>query len=471
VPYIALEFVPGGSLAGRLSEPLAPDVTARLVAVLARAVQHAHERGIIHRDLKPDNVLLAPPSDVTALNTPFGCPKVADFGLAREVQSEQRLSQSGTVAGTPAYMAPEQARGRKDVGPPADVYALGGILYRLLAGRVPFAADSHVDLLYKVCTEPPPPLREVRPEVPEALERICLACLEKEPARRPTAGELAGRLERFLGGLEETEVYASAPGGRKSSRRRRGLLAACVVAALLLGAAGGLLWWWRFGQPSTPAAGANPIISPDPPQDAPLTIKPIRATLYEIVGEEADAVGQLGDRAPLAHVGDAATLVVEFSEPAYFYVIGFNFDGKEELAWPLNAEGKADRAKKPERLPRLRLPAGDDKLILDDSTRGGVQAYAVAASRQPLPAYDEWRKGRKDVTWRVYPPGGTVWQADAIGSYAVLGGVALDRGERGTAGKVGGGPPLAALCRALLGDGVEAVEAIAFPVLAKEAGR
>ena len=105
---------------------MAPAEAARLVGLLARAMHHAHTRGIVHRDLKPANVLLAAPADEPALNTPLGCPKVTDFGLARQVTADQRLTQPGSVVGTPAYMAPEQAEGRSDVGPPADVWALGG---------------------------------------------------------------------------------------------------------------------------------------------------------------------------------------------------------------------------------------------------------------------------------------------------------------------------------------------------------
>src|SRR5262249_45995240 len=127
--YLTLEYVPGGSLAKRLAGPLEPALAARLVALLARAMQHAHERGIIHRDLEPDNILRAEPSDVEALNPPLGSPRITDFGLAREVKSEQRLTQGVVLLGTPGYLAPEQAQSRPDVGPPADVYALGVILY------------------------------------------------------------------------------------------------------------------------------------------------------------------------------------------------------------------------------------------------------------------------------------------------------------------------------------------------------
>jgi len=140
------------------SQALPPLEAARLALMLARALHHAHERGIIHRDLKPENVLLAEPGNVAALNTPLGCPKIADFGLARELQVGERRTPWGLVLGTPAYMAPEQAKGASDVGPAADVWALGGILYWLLAGKAPFGGPSLASLLYKVCHEALPPL-------------------------------------------------------------------------------------------------------------------------------------------------------------------------------------------------------------------------------------------------------------------------------------------------------------------------
>src|SRR5262249_43749027 len=136
LPYFALEFCPGGSLATLLAgTPLPPDRAATLVEQLARAVHAAHEHGIVHRDLKPANVLLAED----------GTPKIADFGLAKRVEGGSGLTQTGAILGTPSYMAPEQARGKgKEVGPAADTYALGAILYECLTGRPPFRAATQL---------------------------------------------------------------------------------------------------------------------------------------------------------------------------------------------------------------------------------------------------------------------------------------------------------------------------------------
>lgn len=198
-PLLSLEFVAGGSLSRHLGNgAMEPREAARLARLLARAVAHAHGRGVVHRDLKPDNVLLAAPADEAGLNCALGCPKVSDFGLARQQGAGQRQTRTGAVVGTPAYMAPEQAEGL-EAGPPADVYALGVMLYRLLTGRVPFKGPSAVDVMYRVVHEEAVPIRQIRPEVPVGLESLCLECMRKKPGERPTAGELAVQLERFLG--------------------------------------------------------------------------------------------------------------------------------------------------------------------------------------------------------------------------------------------------------------------------------
>src|SRR5262249_14428621 len=143
--------------------------SAELIATLARAVQHAHGRGIVHRDLKPQNVLLA-----------LGVPKIADFGLAKRLDATADRTRSGAIVGTPAYMAAEQAAGNaREVGPAADVYALGAILYECLTGRPPFQAPTDLDTLLKVLSEPPAPPTQLRPDLPRDLETICLKCLEK----------------------------------------------------------------------------------------------------------------------------------------------------------------------------------------------------------------------------------------------------------------------------------------------------
>jgi tetratricopeptide (TPR) repeat protein len=198
--YIASHYVPGTDLASWLrqrkgrGEPVPVNSAARLVATLADAMQHAHDRGVLHCDLKPGNVLLADGRELF--------PIITDFGLARLVGAPSELSQTGQLLGTPAYMAPEQAQGRrKDLTPRSDVWALGAILYELLAGAPPFAGNSPIEVLHKVVNEDTLSLRSRRREVPVDLEAICLHCLEKNPEQRyPSAAALADDLERWLRG-------------------------------------------------------------------------------------------------------------------------------------------------------------------------------------------------------------------------------------------------------------------------------
>jgi serine/threonine-protein kinase len=191
LPYFSLEFCPGGGLEKQLDgTPWEAKRAAALVETLARAMQAAHQKGLVHRDLKPANVLLAED----------GTPKVTDFGLAKKIDA-RGATQTGAVVGTPSYMAPEQASGRKDIGPAADVYALGAILYELLTGRPPFRGDTTLDTLLQVLERFPERPRAFNPAVNAALEAICLRSLEKDPRDRyPTALALAEDLAAYRRG-------------------------------------------------------------------------------------------------------------------------------------------------------------------------------------------------------------------------------------------------------------------------------
>jgi WD40 repeat protein len=192
-PYFALEFVDGPSLDKKLrGTPLPALQAAQLALTLARTIHHAHQKGIVHRDLKPANILL----------TADGTPKVGDFGLAKRLDAGPGHTETGEIIGTPSYMAPEQATGKtRQVGPAADIYALGAILYEMLTGRPPFKAETGVDTVLQVIHDDPVPPSRLQPKLPRDLETVCLKCLEKDPRKRyATAAELADDLQRFLDG-------------------------------------------------------------------------------------------------------------------------------------------------------------------------------------------------------------------------------------------------------------------------------
>ena len=283
-PYLALEFVEGLPLDQYANgKPLPPRAAAELLRALAEAVSYAHGQGIIHRDLKPSNVMMArPPSasgHASTITQPGGLhpqrhaptltaaapasestgdvsftmevapappalaqtdalpvPKLMDFGLAKQVDDAGTLTLSGMVVGTPQYMAPEQADGHGQVGPAADIYALGAILYDLLTGRPPFQAATLVETLRLVVTVDPIPPTRFQPDLPRDLETICLKCLHKEPTRRyATAEDLTADLRRFL----RDEPILARPVGTAERfgrwcRRHPGVAALTITTAMLL---------------------------------------------------------------------------------------------------------------------------------------------------------------------------------------------------------------------------------------------
>ncbi len=221
--YFAMQLIEGTSLAERLQQGLMKEAEAvQLVCGVARAVQHLHDHGIVHRDLKPSNILL----------DAEGRPYVTDFGLAKLSQMEGEATQTGVIAGTPSYMAPEQASpGRTPVGPAADVYSLGALLYELLTGRPPFRENSPLDTILRVLDGDPTPPRRIRPQISSDLENICLKCLEKSPTDRYASAEaLADDLQRHLKGEPVETDTLSAVGRTWRWVRREPALAMRIFA-------------------------------------------------------------------------------------------------------------------------------------------------------------------------------------------------------------------------------------------------
>jgi signal transduction histidine kinase len=239
--YLSMQLMDGGSLKQRLPRLLGrPQDVVDLLAKVADAVQYAHERGLVHRDLKPSNILL----------DHRGQPQITDFGLAQRADDRDDLGYPGAIIGTPSYMPPEQASGHAGaVGPAADVYALGTILYEALTGQVPFRGANPMETLRQVLAVRPVPPRAFNGRVPAELERICLRCLEKEPQRRyDSAAALAADLRGFV--VSPATVDRRPSLGTRLASRLRGWLGQMARREV-----------------ATPAAPAEPAAQPAPATD------------------------------------------------------------------------------------------------------------------------------------------------------------------------------------------------------------
>jgi eukaryotic-like serine/threonine-protein kinase len=276
-PYIVMEYVEGETLADLLSRQgrLPPAEAVELALQVCSGLEHAHQAGLVHRDIKPQNLLIRGDGTV----------KIVDFGIARSARGT-RLTETGSVLGTAAYLAPEQAAG-EEVTPAADVYAVGVVLYELLAGRTPRTAESLTQLILTGQEQPIPALRELAPDVPEALEDLIMRCLARIPEYRPpSAGTLAASLSATSGELPtaavtrdedtaEAPTRLAAPAGtrvagaptsetavRPVARRPRAAALAIGAVALALAVGG----WMALSDDSDPDSGSGSGSSPPAPE-------------------------------------------------------------------------------------------------------------------------------------------------------------------------------------------------------------
>jgi serine/threonine protein kinase len=484
-PVIVMEYVAGGSLEQLLQNgPLSADRSAQLVATLARAVGAAHAAGVVHRDLKPANVLLAvgqafqPDSAVgqafqpdtsgsIRLESLTYIPKIADFGLARVLDDPTGGTLSDTICGTPAYMAPEQARGNvSEVGAATDVWALGVILYRCLTGRLPFAGESVLNTLEKVKMCPPEPFQEME-GVPTELAAVCVACMMKVMGQRPTTEQLASRLERFASSpagppaqVQATHEFATPPVQRP---RWRWKAVAAVVGVLAL--TGLIMAGLTLLNRPPNVGGENTQLSP--PQITRFRVLHRRVVIKD--GKKTtENHGEIGKDSFEPRFDDAVQVEVALSAEGYLYLLALNPNGKVQLLWP-EAGGQAKVREL--RWPPRQTSGEEGGFHLDDAPAGGLQALALVVASERLPAYEDWKRKPVPVSWQKMPGGKGVWLALAAGVREVTAGTDNVRGTvKALPGT--GETEFEKLLRRVVQDlrqgGAETVEVLAFPVRAKE---
>ena len=428
-PFLVMEYVHGRNLEDYArDEPVAPHRAALLVAKLAAVMGVAHRHGIIHCDIKPKNVLI----------DKLGEPRLIDFGMAR-LRHAWSDRVHPTWGGTLAYMAPEQARLEVDrIGPRSDIFALGGVLYFLLTGHAPFSGKDQNEIWDRArrCDFEAATLRAAK--VPRRLERICLKAMAADPSRRHSSAEaLAHDLDVFLARPRRLAVLT-------------GLLLLAAVFAV------GLTFLPIWTQPPT-GSGASGIreTSLSPLPAVSLRVEVFEVEVHRRLPKPAKALGRMGiDVFEGRYQDDDVRVHARLSASAYCYVIALNPNGKDQLFFP------EDPGTPPQAGSQIDAPA--DSFIGFGLTDGvGLQGVVLVASRQPLPAYAEWVKGRESLPWKSDPSTG-VWRFDG----ERFDSAPEPESQRGPRRPLADAPKsFVETCRALHGQpGVAAMQAVAFPV-------
>jgi serine/threonine protein kinase len=482
--FLVMEYVAGTDLGRLVSQrgPLPVAEACTYILQAATGLQHAHEHGLVHRDIKPSNLLVAD-SPGSA-----GVVKVLDLGLAvfhEEQPAGGELTESGQVMGTADYMAPEQWENTHAVDIRADIYSLGCTLYHLLAGNPPFCGPGYSSMIQKMnahVTAPIPPIQQPRPDIPDGLVAVLDQMLAKDPAERyATPAEAAEALRPFTTG--EQPAAKPAPGGRffvrlltpkagrkapERARRRRTIgcslqlaIALSVIMVAVLGAWAVSSHWSSWVWQSSSSNSVQDPGHAQVPLAKPLRIESlvIQHFRYNAQKKQSVALGSIGVSSNSARLDDEVRVQVRLNQPAYCYLIAFNPDGKEQLCWAKDLSGNG--------VPPLQLVTFDYPLFrnryfaLNDGV--GLQAFVLLASQEPLPSYEQWKAKVGAAPWQAAIPADGLWRFDGHDFVGGPRGVEVERPLKQLP------KALEDLCRFLKDrPGVDAIEAVAFPVKPKE---
>ncbi len=427
IVYLAMKLLPGTDLSRLVKQrgPLPVAEACDYIRQAALGLQYLHANHWIHRDIKPSNLM----------RTPDGTVKVIDLGLARrrDAVPAEELTRAGQGMGTPGYMPPEQADNAATADIQADLFGLGATWFFLLTGQAPPAGDA-------------PDVRSLRPEVPAPLAELLARLLARRPEERPhSAVEVIQALEPF-----------AAPAIPKRRRLWLWVASGGLAAGLLLAVVLAVVRPWS-GQMPPPA----PTVEPPAADGLRVNLLQVKHYVRQPGRRVPLFKGIIGDQAFVVPFNDPVRLRVELSQPAYLYLLAFNADGVEQLLWPEQTQTP------PPQLQDLDFPTErGDGWVLNDEPMGGMQAFAVVVSSDPLPAYADWKDRRPTVPWRRIETAGVkdlVWKGNGQWLDEVSpGGV---RDARGSKEKLGGIGELYDLGQALRqAPGVADVSLLAFPV-------
>jgi serine/threonine protein kinase len=420
-PFLAMPLLKGESLEDRLvREPLPPlSLVFKVGREVALGLSAAHEKGLVHRDAKPGNTWLEGDPSAPDLAEQVRRVKVLDFGLACAADGTDKTSMTGSIIGTPAYMAPEQARG-ESVDERADLFSLGAILYRMATGRQAFAGPTTTAVLTAIATHNPPPAHEVNPAVPAALSILIEHLLSKDPNGRPrSARETAETLTAIENG-------APTPLAKPARRYRWGAAAAVLLALCVAGAtvrallsrprmendrtaslenkdsapqtvtSSGAAPSENGSSPNTkgsPATGSTAVQGSEPSRTRPFRIERLDLQHYARTPQGDEPRGVLGIDSFAPRLGDRVQMIARLSRPGYAYIIAFRPDGVAELCFP-----ETDDVAPPlTDTPRYPEAGSTNAFGLDNGT--GLYLFAVVASERPLPSYQEWL-AKRTLGWK-----------------------------------------------------------------------